>query len=344
MTRTLVFLSLLLALPLLAQPTITSVSPSSGPVTGGTTVVIRGSGFDTTCPPAPLPCGRTAVFFGSIEAASFRVIDASTIEAVTSPQFPGVVSVGVALPKDAASLKSAFTYTGEIADAFEPLLLPLYVPGTAGAFGSFFLTELTVWGTTATPVPVYGLGNPCAQGGIDLCLDPPVFVTTLRRDIPPAPGFRTFGDPGLLPWIPKRESELMAATLRVRDLSRASQDWGTALPLVRERDFRAGPIALLNVPMTSGFRDTLRIYSLDRDVSVHVRLLRFDGSWARELDLDLRNGGDMFHPAYAQAGDFPVEPYSILFDIQPNTAGKRIWAFVSITHNETQHVTIVTPH
>ena len=31
-------------------------------------------------------------------------------------------------------------------------------------------------------------------------------------------------------------------------------------------------------------------------------------------------------------------------EIQPRTAGKRIWAFASVTHNETQRVTIVAPH
>jgi hypothetical protein len=328
----------------LALPTITSVTPSSGPVAGGTTIIIRGSGFDTQCPPLPQPCGRIGVFIGTLDAASFTVLDTQTIQAVTPPQFPGSVNVGVAMPNGATQLKDAFTYTGEITDAFEPVLVPLYIPLVSGAFGSQFATSLSVWGTTATTVPVFGLGYPCCITTCILCANPKIFEITLRRDIAPKINFGTYGSPGLLVWMPKGGFDQMAASLRVRDLSRASSDWGTALPLVPQREFRDGPLALLDVPMRSGFRDMLRVYSLDPDASVHVRAFRLDGSIAKEFDLNLANGSDTFHPAYAQYGDFPAEDQELLIDIQPNAAGKRLWAFMSVTHNETQHITIVTPH
>src|SRR5216684_1111876 len=111
-------LSLILTTPVFAQPTITSVTPASGPVSGGTTVIIRGNGFDTTCPPAPQICGRTSVRFGSIEATSFRVVEKETIEAISPPSFPGPANVGAAFPAGATYLGNAFTYTGKLDDAF----------------------------------------------------------------------------------------------------------------------------------------------------------------------------------------------------------------------------------
>src|SRR5262249_52905508 len=53
-------------------PTITSVSPASGPATGGTTILIKGSGLTEA----------TAVSVGS-PVASFTVVDDATISAVT---------------------------------------------------------------------------------------------------------------------------------------------------------------------------------------------------------------------------------------------------------------------
>ena len=348
MTRTLSFLSLIFATGLFAQPKITSVTPSSGPTSGDSTVTIRGIGFDTTCPPAPLPCGQTSVLFGQVPVNSFRVIDQNTLEAVTPPYLPGAVDVEVRFPNGAAALRSAFTFTGEPTDAFERIVVPLLVPPTTpGAFGSQFVTDFSLWGTGGENIPVFGVGhNPCAGPIIILCPGvPSVFLTNLRPRVDvPVSAFNTYGNPGLTLWIPKGAYDRIAASLRVRDLSRQLESWGTAVPLVPEREFRTGFLALLDVPLISGFRDTLRMYSIDPDVSAHVRVVRFDGSVSREFDVDLGILLDMFHPGYAQIGDFPLDPYLVRIEIEPRPASKRIWAFMSVTHNETQHITIVTPH
>jgi IPT/TIG domain-containing protein len=345
MTRTLVLFFLLSTSTLFAQPKIDSVSPASGPAAGGTTVIIRGSGFDIACPPPSQPCGRTAVNFGQTEATSFTIINSTTIQAIAPPYLPGTVNVAVSFPNGAVSLPNAFTYTGEVTDGLEPILVPLYVAPSRGAFGSEFVTDFSVWTTGGDPIPLFGLGYPCGSGGIIILCPPapPHYVTTVRRETSPSNSFGTFGDPGLLIWAPKGAYDRIASSLRVRDLSRRNADWGTALPLVPQREFRSDFLALLDVPMSAGFRQTLRVYSLDRDASVHVRMIRFDGRISREFDLDLRNGQDMFHPSYAQFGDFPVETHNVRIEIQARTAS-RIWAFAAVTHNETQHITVVTPH
>jgi hypothetical protein len=71
---------------LVPPPVITSISPTSGPATGGTTVLIKGSNLS----------GATSVSFmepGGSFAASFTVLDDSTISAVT----PNVTAAGGSL-------------------------------------------------------------------------------------------------------------------------------------------------------------------------------------------------------------------------------------------------------
>jgi hypothetical protein len=85
-----------------AAPTVTSLSPTSGPPAGGTLVTITGTGFT----------GATAVDFGTTAAKSFTVVNDTTITA-TSPAGTGVVNVIVTTPGGASATSAAnqFTYT-----------------------------------------------------------------------------------------------------------------------------------------------------------------------------------------------------------------------------------------
>jgi alpha-tubulin suppressor-like RCC1 family protein len=85
-------------------PTVTKVEPNHGSPSGGTTVTITGTGFT----------GATAVEFGSTTAASFKVISATSITAV-SPKAMGALTVDVTVttPAGTSPTSSAdrFTYT-----------------------------------------------------------------------------------------------------------------------------------------------------------------------------------------------------------------------------------------
>jgi len=63
-----------------SAPSVTAVTPSSGPTGGGTTVTITGSGFS----------GATKVAFGAVRATSFTVVSNTEITAVTPVQPAGV--------------------------------------------------------------------------------------------------------------------------------------------------------------------------------------------------------------------------------------------------------------
>jgi hypothetical protein len=81
-------------------PTVTSVSPNSGPTTGGTPVTVAGSNFT----------GATSVKFGSINATSFTVISATQISAIAPPGSLGTVDVTVKTPSGTSANSSADQY------------------------------------------------------------------------------------------------------------------------------------------------------------------------------------------------------------------------------------------
>ena len=84
-----------------SAPSVSSISPNSGPVTGGSTVTILGSGFQT---------GAT-VAFGGIAAASVTIVSSTQIQAVTPVSPAGTVSITVTNSNSqSGTLASAFSY------------------------------------------------------------------------------------------------------------------------------------------------------------------------------------------------------------------------------------------
>jgi alpha-tubulin suppressor-like RCC1 family protein len=81
-------------------PSVTGLSPSSGPQPGGTSVTITGANFT----------GATAVSFGASAAASFAVESPTSITAV-APAGSGVVDVTVTTPVASSSPVAADTFT-----------------------------------------------------------------------------------------------------------------------------------------------------------------------------------------------------------------------------------------
>ncbi|MCI0347851.1 MAG: Ig-like domain-containing protein, partial [Acidobacteriales bacterium] len=82
-------------------PSIASVAPANGPVTGGTSVTITGQGFTST----------SSVFFGQSAAASTTFVDSSTLQAVAPAGSQGSVEVRVVNVNGTAALPAGFTYT-----------------------------------------------------------------------------------------------------------------------------------------------------------------------------------------------------------------------------------------
>ena len=81
-------------------PTISTVSPSSGPTAGGTSVTITGTNLSTT----------TSITFGGT-VASFGTVSSTTLVAVTPPGTAGAADVVVTTTGGSATAVGGYTYT-----------------------------------------------------------------------------------------------------------------------------------------------------------------------------------------------------------------------------------------
>jgi photosystem II stability/assembly factor-like uncharacterized protein len=101
-------------------PTVSSISIDHGPETGGTSVTITGTNFDT----------YTSVTFGGVVVPSVTVSSSNQIVATTPAHAPGTVDVAVINPcGHEASLPGAFSYC-----IVNPVIQGGF-PGCANAFG-----------------------------------------------------------------------------------------------------------------------------------------------------------------------------------------------------------------
>ncbi len=119
-------------IPLFAPPTVTKVSPRSGPTTGGTLVTITGTNFS----------GATKVLFGTVAGTSLKVVSATQITVDSPAQSAGLRNVFVETPggKSASGEADWFTY---VAPPTVTNVSPRSGPTTGG-------TLITITGTNFT--------------------------------------------------------------------------------------------------------------------------------------------------------------------------------------------------
>lgn len=120
-------------------PTVTGVSPNTGPGAGGTSVTISGTNFVS---------GAT-VSFGGVAASNVNVTSGTSISAVTPAHAAGAVTVTVTNPDgQSGSLTNAFTYSGGetvlLADDFNNNSLNTSVWNNTNLFSGFTDTSLPV--------------------------------------------------------------------------------------------------------------------------------------------------------------------------------------------------------
>ncbi|MDB5313637.1 MAG: hypothetical protein JWO38_7839, partial [Gemmataceae bacterium] len=155
-------------------PTVTAVSPATGPTVGGTSVTITGTSFTNA----------TAVKFGTVAAMSFTVNSATSITAVIPAGAAGAVDITVTTPggTSAASAADRFTYAvvlavGGVAPNAGPLAggTSVTITGTnfTGAtsvkFGSVAATSFTV----NSPTSITAVAPAGAAGVVDITVTTP---------------------------------------------------------------------------------------------------------------------------------------------------------------------------
>jgi hypothetical protein len=220
-------------------------------------------------------------------------------------------------------------------------LVPIALLGEVpGAFGSRWRASLTIHNLGETEV------RSCGGASIPRPFYPPHMTTA----------YPVSGLVGAFICI-EGSPENVVLSSRVQDLSRQSLTWGTEIPVVREREVRTERLALPDMPTDERFRQTLRIYDWDgnRGEAFRMRILTRAGLvLVDEVLTPLpAPANPLLHPempGYTElpwvAGAYPqiMTEDRVTLQISPVNPGVRFWAFLSVTNNETQHVTTITPN
>lgn len=235
-------------------------------------------------------------------------------------------------------------------------LVPLVTQGLRGAHGSVWDSELYVFNGSHLPLRMPGFSDSPV-----LPIEPAIVIpthTTMRLGLAPRDG----GVDGAFLYIPNSMVSTTKMSLRVRDTSQNATSLGDEVPVVRA-DQAAHQLSIFDVPVDPKYRATLRIYGFTpAPMPVRVTIYPEIGVPAlTQLDVTLNGivnaAFDPFplHPAYVALdplGDairasivrrVRIEITNYAGCCTPPLPVAKIWAFVSLTNNETNQVTIVTP-
>lgn len=318
------------------------------------TVRIRGEGIGT-CPPnvSPCPPPTLRVTFNNDDSPTVRILSAGEIEAVVpmtdmvapADLYRVVVTATDGRRWEAAAALARTSPNGFVDPAlFERVLVPVIFSGP-GAFGSQWTTQAVVENAGPDEVPLFRtqleLWTTCAiPEGCPMETLPAGQVAIVRGQWPTGR------------YVYAARGNAFRYSVLVKDLSRQAEALGTEIPVVREDDWIDGTVHLLNVPSDSRFRTALRVYlegDVDTTTAVPLRIYRMGSNTLlveTHLAIDSAHNGQI--PATnwiadltAQLGITPGEPLRI--EIGQTLARERIWAFASVTNNDTQHVTVISP-
>lgn len=363
MRTTLAALSLLIASAAFAAPAVISVEPRFGFTFKETVVTIHGTGFSDTiyqCVEGTNdPFCDVQLFFGPEVQANVTLVTPTKITALVPPRPHGETATIRVLVRGRgeAVLANAFvwdqTKTSDNPSDYERYLIPVTVRQLPGANGSIWSTEWLV--RNSTDLPFAMIFDACPPN-VSPC--PTTWVEGRSTEAYSIVA-RGDGTEGAYVYVPKPMTPSMS--LRVRDLSRNAQSFGTELPIVRDSDYR-GAMELLDVPTDPRYRSTLRLYG-PGPATHYANVSVFSepgGRLIESYEVELSGmihvpGGFALHPSYAQLD--PLTPAvraagervrivvrSLLsFPGPPPNASIPMYAFLTITNNETQQVTTVTP-
>jgi hypothetical protein len=354
----LLFVPAILSAQTVPAPVILDVQPRLGSYKGGTLVTITGDNLSV--PPnfacfAPCP---TLVTFGEVTVTP-RSESNTQIVVVTPPHAKGPVDVKVQTGDGRSTIKPnifLFTETGET--QYERVLLPIYLEApVAGSQGSLWKTDL--WLRNHGTEPLLLAPWPCPADGVCPAVFPNTKVLEPKETLHNlTPFFRLPpANPGRLLYVQASQAKNVDFNLRTLDASRDALNAGTEVPVVRESELRTSTIHLINIPISSLFRQTLRIYDTAPSPSrFNVRVYEFTQGRGGTLlasatvEATTDETGDFRDlPSFGQIADLSSlfvtngSDSAVRVEVEPQTSGSLFWAFVSVTNNATQHVTLVTP-
>lgn len=337
--------------------TVTTVSETAGAVTvrARATLIVRDSETIRLMPYAvPVTGGRITFLSPTFPSDNRVTIDGVTVPAgfasdsppyfEAPPHAPGAVDVVVnLLGSGMVTAKAAVIYYDPASTdpaIFEPIVFPVSFKG-AGALGSQWVTESFI---TWSEPPFFRDHLPC-------CLS---FIADSAQLL-------TNANPwGHVLYAIRGTADSVDLASRIRDTSHQAQTAGTEVPVARERDFRSR-LNFMNVPVDSRYRVMLRLWAIGDDpfgnspqfiaalpvnlVStpapfLPITLAKIPGTamWFGNIDVT-----SLLTQTPSTTNTLRVYPGGYRSDAVP-LAFPRIWGMLSITNNDTQQVTIVSPH
>jgi hypothetical protein len=313
------------------------VVPATVSIAGGETItIVPETEWAWAC---PSPSGVT---IGGVAAPAVSS-GCGFITVIAPPHAAGAVDVTARFGDKLLTARAAVRYVDPAAapddSAFERVLVPLLYDGP-GAYGSQWVTAGRMFPTETDRPLRWMVDAVSAECAIGPCEGNDVDLTRFGNH--PA---------GLLLFLP-RDLGHVEAKLFARDTSRESASWGAQVPVVREQNFeRARAMRFPEVPFVPPYRALLRIYGVD-SASSHLRIAA--GDRVRAVTLAGACGFyvtpcNSARPAFAAIDlheAFPelVGTGRLTVTVTPDyETALRYWAFVSITNNETQNVTLMVP-
>ena len=237
--------------PSAAAPTVTGISPASGPTAGGTSVTISGTSFT----------GATGVTIGGNAATGMSVVNATTITATTPAGTVGARDVVVATPGGTGSgtglytYRSVTTFSGPTATGTGIATASLSGGGAACSFveGAAFVGASSV--SVAAPVLFpHGLFRFTLRG----CTGPVTMTITYPSALPVGAAYWKYGPPskGAAPawylFLAAPPAATATYTLTLEDNRLGDDDWDTTTDIVDQGGPGIPPVPGKPIPTLGG--------------------------------------------------------------------------------------------
>jgi hypothetical protein len=243
---------------------------------------------------------------------------------------------------------------------YDRILVPVFYFG-AGTHGSLWTTDVTVAnnGTADADMAQAIFGDAACPTRCGCGL---IRVIKARSAATVCNAFTT--DAGLFIYVPKATREAMSWNVRIADTSRSAVTAGTEVAIADESEFRKDSVVLPAVLTGANYRTALRIYSLNDGDTGILRIFDIGNLTTprAERNIVLTNPirnivadpfpsrpSFLFIPDLAAAvpelgsgGTWVIEIIPHV-PVDPGPPLPTMWALASITNNDTQQVTTVTP-
>lgn len=247
--------------------------------------------------------------------------------------------------------------TASAAMPYVRVLLPLYIAQPVhGAYGSLWSTQFVVH--NASSDRQYLIQTICDPSGLgcagDITTDEEINPGQTKTGLPPR--YRVPQNPVagalvllLVTGAPPGDAGDLRYNLRVVDQSRGATAAGTEVPVVREAEFHTGTIHLLNVPTDQRFRLALRVFEMNlKEADFSIRVFdQASNALLSEQRATTTTGGVLpqgFTPGFVELDNFvSAIAGPVRIEVDPITPGVAFWSYVSITNNDSQQITLVTP-